>query len=173
MTQAPQEILQDLITQARKSGADSADALLVDATDLSVSVRLGGIENLERSESGDLGLRVFVGKRQALVSSSDRSAPALAALVERAVAMARLAPEDEFCGIASPEEVATHTPKLEMADDVVYTSEQLIAQAREAEDAARAVKGVTNSEGASAGWGETQITMAASNGFAGSYRREK
>ena len=171
MTHTAQDILTDLIAKARKAGADTADALLVDSTDLSVSLRLGNIESLERSESADLGLRVFVGKQQAVVSTSDRRMSALNELVERAVAMAKLAPEDEFCGIASPEEIAKTYPTIEMADSVEYSSEQLIAQAREAEDAARAVAGVTNSDGVGAGWGASSVTVAASNGFYGSYSR--
>jgi PmbA protein len=165
------EILQDVIARACRAGADAADALLVDATDLSVSLRLGAIESLERSESGDLGLRVFVGKQQAVVSSTDRSRKAIDDLVTRAVAMAKLAPEDVFCGLAEPSEVATSYPSIEMADTVEYSAEQLAEQAREAEDAARAVKGVTNSDGVSAGWGATDVIVAASNGFSGSYRR--
>jgi PmbA protein len=171
MTESALNILNDLIGKARKAGADAADAMLVDATDLSVSMRLGEIESLERSESGDLGLRVFIGKGQAVVSTTDRSAKSLDELVGRAVAMARLAPEDQFCGIAAPDEIAKSFPALETADSVEYTSENLIAQTREAEDAARAVAGVTNSDGVGAGWGSTRVTVAASNGFAGESRR--
>ncbi|MGB9152179.1 MAG: TldD/PmbA family protein [Alphaproteobacteria bacterium] len=171
MTNSAENILGELIAKARKAGADAADTLLVDATDLSVSLRLGTIESLERSESGDLGLRVFIGKKQAVVSTSDRSPAALDELVARAVAMAKQAPEDEFCGIAAPAEVATSYPSIDMADRAEFSAEQLIAQAREAEDAARAVKGVTNSDGVGAGWGVNNVTVAASNGFYGSYRR--
>ncbi len=168
MTASAEDILNDLIGKARRAGADAADALAVDSTDLSVSLRLGAIESLERSESGDLGLRVFIGQRQAVVSSTDRSAKALDELVERAVAMARLAPEDQFCGVASPDEIAKDYPVIESADDAVFSAEELVSQAREAEDAARAVAGVTNSNGASAGWGESRVFLAASNGFSGS-----
>lgn len=171
MTNLAFDVLHDVLRQARSAGADAADALLIDSTDLSVSLRLGEIESLERSESGDLGLRVFVGKRQAMVSGSDRKPAALAELVARAVAMAKLAPEDEFCGLADPSEIAKTIPALEMADTVEFSAEQLIEQARAAEDAARAVKGVTNSDGVGAGWGATGVTIVASNGFAGSYRR--
>ena len=164
-------ILNDLIKKAQKAGADSADALLVDSTDLSVSLRLGEIESLERSESGDLGLRVFIGQKQAVVSSTDRSAKALSELVERAIAMAQLAPEDPFCGIAATDEIAKGFPALESADDTELSAEQLIAQAREIENAARAVKGITNTESSGAGWGATRITLAASNGFSGIHRR--
>lgn len=167
MTETSPDILNDLISMARKAGADSADALMIDSTDLSVSMRLGALESLERSEAKDLGLRVFVGQRQAIVSSTDRSSKALAELADRAVSMARLAPEDAFCGIASPDEIAKAYPKLDTADTAEFLAEQLIAQAQEIEDAARAVKGVTNAEGVSAGWGRSQVAFAASNGFSG------
>ena len=100
MKEDARDFLSELVGKARKAGADAADAMLIDATDLSVSLRLGALENLERSESGDLGLRVFIGQKQAIVSSTDRSAKAMNELVERAIAMARLAPEDPFCGLA-------------------------------------------------------------------------
>src|SRR5271156_5730535 len=129
MTDSAEDILGSLIARTRKAGADAADALLVDATDLSVSLRLGVIENLERSESGDLGLRVFIGKKQAVVSTSDRSPAALDELVARAVAMAKLAPKDNFCGIAAPDEIAASYPSIEMADRAEFSAEQLIVQA--------------------------------------------
>ncbi len=87
---------------ALKNGADAADAMLIDATSLSVGYRLGKLESLERAESGDLGLRVFVGKKQAMVSATDRKPETLKELVERAVAMAKAAPEDIYCGLADP-----------------------------------------------------------------------
>lgn len=173
MSPAPNsaELLQTLITSAKKAGADAADAMLVDSTSLSVAVRLGKIETLDRSESGDLGLRVFIGKKQAMVSSTDRSAKTLNDMAERAVAMARLAPEDEFCGLADPSDVTRDWPKLELADSVEPSAQQLIDDVRAAEDAARAVKGVTNSEGAETGMSAASVTIAASNGFVGNYRR--
>jgi PmbA protein len=164
-------LLQDLIAQAKKAGADAADAMLVDAASLAVGYRLGKVETLERSESGDLGLRVFVGRRQAMVSSTDRRAATLDEMASRAVAMARLAPEDEFCGLAAPSDIARSFPALELADAIEPSAEQLIAAAKQAEDAARAVTGVTNSEGAEAGQSLATVTVAASNGFIGSYRR--
>ncbi|MDE1900689.1 MAG: TldD/PmbA family protein [Alphaproteobacteria bacterium] len=166
-----QELLQQMMRKALAAGADAADILVADSSDVSVAVRLGAVESLERAESCDMGLRVFVGKKQAIVSGSDRRPAAIDDMVARAVAMAKLAPEDEFCGIAAADEVARRLPVLEMADDTDFSAEELIARAREAEDAARAVAGVTNSEGAAAGWGATRTTMAASNGFTGSYRR--
>src|SRR5438034_8739124 len=94
------DLLQDLIARAKKAGADAADAVLFEGISLSHARRLGKVEKLERSESQDLGLRVLVGKRQAMVSTSDRSPAMLAELVERTLAMARAVPEDPFCGLA-------------------------------------------------------------------------
>ncbi|PWC33040.1 metallopeptidase TldD-related protein [Azospirillum sp. TSO35-2] len=162
-------LLDDLIAKARTAGADAADAVLFDSASVSLSQRLGNPEKLERSESGDLGLRVFVGKRQAIVSSTDRSPKALAELVERAVAMARVVPEDGFAGIADPEQLARNWPDLDICDEEEPTADVLIERARRAEEAALAVPGVTNSEGADAGWSRSTIAIAASNGFAGSY----
>src|SRR3954471_13406576 len=109
-------ILSDLIKDAKKSGADAADAIVADGTSVSVTYRLGKLEQLERSEGGDIGLRVLIGKRQAIVSSADRSKEALRELVERAVAMARHVPEDPFCGIAAPEQLAKTLPVLDICD---------------------------------------------------------
>src|SRR5579864_8036826 len=163
------DLLQDLVAKARRAGADAADAVLFEGTSLSHARRLGKVEKLERSESRDLGLRVLVGKRQAMVSSSDRSPKMLAELVERTLAMAKAVPEDPFCGLADPAEIAREWPSLDMLDPEEPSAEQLIERARAAEEAALAVEGVTNSEGAEAGWGRSRIALVASNGFAGSY----
>ncbi len=165
----PSNILNDLLVKARAAGADAADALYVEGTSLSVAMRLGVVEHLERSESADVGLRVFIGRRQAVVSSTDQSAKALDELASRAVAMAKIAPEDPFCGIADAGEIAKEYPTLEQ-DSAQYSAEQLIAMVREAEDAARAVKGVTNSDGVNAGWESSRVALAASNGFFGEKR---
>jgi PmbA protein len=163
------DLLQDLIARAQHAGADAADAVLFEGVSLSHARRLGKTEKLERSEGQDLGLRVFIGHQQAVVSSTDRSPAALAELVERAVAMARTVPEDPFCGIADPAEIARQWPVLDMLDPEEPSAEILIERARAAEEAALAVNGVSNSEGAEAGWGRSRIALAASNGFAGSY----
>jgi PmbA protein len=147
------ERLESLVAAARAAGADAADALLVSGTSLSVQRRLGKIEHLERSEGFDLGLRVFVGQRQAIVSTTDPEPGGFQALAGRAVAMARAVPEDRFGGPAEPE------------------AEALIARAAAAEEAAMAVPGVTNSEGAEAGFSRSRVALVASNGFAGEYSR--
>src|SRR4051794_7370341 len=163
------DLLQDLVGRALKAGADAADAVLFEGTSLSHARRLGKVEKLERSESQDLGLRVLVGKQQAIVSSSDRSPKMLAELVERTLAMARAVPEDPFCGLAEPAQIAQDWPQLDTLDPDEPDTETLIERARAAEETALAVEGVTNSEGAEAGWGRSRIALVASNGFAGGY----
>ncbi len=165
----PLALITDLLDRAKRAGADAADAVVFSGASLSVAWRLGALEKLERSEARDLGLRVLVGKRQAIVSSNDFKPDMLGELVERAVATARQAPEDRYCGIAAPDQIARQVPSLDMCDDSEPTAEELIEQVRIAEDAARAVPGVTNSEGAEAGWGRSVVAFAATNGFVRSY----
>src|SRR5207248_9327425 len=163
------DLLQDLVGRAEKDGGDAADAVRFEGTSLSHARRLGKVEKLERSESQGLGLRVLVGKQQAIVSTSDRSPKMLAELVERTLAMARAVPEDPFCGLANPDEITRDWPALDMLDPAEPSAKTLIERARAAEEAALAVEGLTNSEGAEAGWGRSRIALAASNGFAGGY----
>lgn len=163
--------LADLVAAAKRAGADAADALLVQDASLSVSRRLGKIEQLERAEGSDLGLRVFVGRRQAIVSSTDPDPKGFAALAERAVAMAKVVPEDPFGGLPDRFDPPRDPAPLDLFDPAEPAAEELIARAAAAEDAALAVKGVTNSEGADASWGRLRIALAMSNGFAGSYAR--
>ncbi len=167
------ELLADLVAKARRAGADAADALHVESTSISHAQRLGRIEKLERSESRDLGLRVLVGQRQAIVSSTDHAAETLDELVERAVAMARSVPEDPYCGLADPALVAGAPAALDICDPEEPATEMLIERARAAEDAARAVQGVTNSEGAEASWGRSRIELLGSNGFQGGYETSR
>jgi PmbA protein len=163
--------LSDLVAAAKRAGADAADALLVQNASLSVSRRLGRIEQLERAEGFDLGLRVFVGKRQAIVSATDPDPKGFAALAERAVAMAKVVPEDPFGGLPDSFDAPRDAGPLDLFDPTEPTAEQLIERAAAAEDAALAVKGITNSEGADAGWGRVRIALVMSNGFAGGYQR--
>ncbi len=163
--------LEDLLKAARAAGADAADAVYVEGDSLSHSQRLGAVEMIERAEGRDLGLRVFVGRRQASVSATEIAPETFAALAERAIAMARAVPEDPYCGIAGAGRIAAAPPDFEMADAVEPPADLLIARASEAEDAARAIDGVTNSEGAQASWSRTRVFLAATNGFAGSYAR--
>ena len=163
------DTLAQLIQAAKKAGADAADALLVESVSSSVSYRLGKLEDVERSESADLGLRVFIGQRVAFVSSTDFSADALAALAPRAVAMAKLAPEDQFACLAPRERLAKAIPDLELEDKDEPSAQWLIDQARASEGAAMAVAGVTNSEGGGASFGRSAIALATSEGFVGGY----
>ena len=163
------DLLSRLLELAKKEGAESADAVVFDATSIEVAQRLGAPEKLERAESADMGLRVFIGKQQAIVSSTDHSDDALREMAERAVAMAKVAPEDPWCGIADPDQIATTLAEMDSFDPVEPETQTLIDMANEAEDAARAVKGVTNSEGAEAGYSKARIALAASNGFAQNY----
>ena len=167
--QNKEEILENLIQAARKAGADAADALLVEGVSAGVSYRLGKLEDVERAESRDLGLRVFVGARVAFVSSTDLSEDRLAELPERAVAMAKLAPEDKYAGLAPRELLARDFPSLDLEDGSEPSTKTLIERAKSVEGAAMAVKGITNSEGGGASYGRTGIALATSEGFRGSY----
>jgi PmbA protein len=169
MTRDPHAILGTLLDAARRAGADAADALLVENVSSSVSYRLGKLEDVERSESADLGLRVFVGQKVAFVSSSDFSADAIAALPARALTMARLAPEDKFAGLAPKDRLAQDIPALDLEDRHEPAPETLVAWARDAEGAGLAVPGVTNSEGGGASYSRSAIALATSTGFFGAY----
>lgn len=163
------DILSGLIEQAKSKGADEADAVMVEGTSLSVAVRLGETEKVERAEGSDLGLRVLIGKRQAIVSTSDTSKDTLDELVDRAIAMARSVPEDPYCGLAEPGQLATTFPDVDACDPANIDADKMIDMAKRAEDAARAVTGITNSEGGEVGTGKTRIALAASNGFTQAY----
>jgi PmbA protein len=165
------DITADLIARARAKGADAADAMMAQGLSLEANVRLGNLEDVERSEGSDLGLRVFVGRSQASVSTTDFSANSLDETADRAIAMARIAPEDEFAGLASADQITSAFAELDLFDTATPSAEELEATAIEAEEAALAVKGVTNSIGASAAFGVTGICLATSNGFSGAYQR--
>jgi PmbA protein len=156
-----------LVTAARRAGADQADALAVRAVSLSVDVRDGAVEESQRSEGDDLGLRVLVGKRQAVVSTNDLKADGFAALAERAVAMARAAPEDRFAGLADASLLAKEFPALDLLDPDMPEVGTLETLAREAEEAGLAVAGVTKSGGASASAGISGFVLVTSHGFVG------
>ncbi len=164
-------LLHDLLERAKRAGADAADALLVDQKGLSATHRLGRLERVERSESTDLGLRVFVGRRQAIVSTGDVSAASLDRLVDNGLAIARSVPEDAYAGLADPDQIATDIPFLDLDDGVEHPVHDLSAMAAAAEDAARAMPKITNSEGATAGWSRTRSILAATNGFFGESAR--
>ncbi|HWA68810.1 MAG TPA: metallopeptidase TldD-related protein [Rhizomicrobium sp.] len=169
MTRDPQTILGSLLDAARKAGADAADALHVEGVSSSVSYRMGKLEDVERAESYDVGLRVFVGQKVAFISSTDFSDDALKALPGRAVQMARLAPEDRFAGLAPTDRLAKSFPALDLEDAAEPSAESLIERARSVEGAALGVQGVTNSEGGGASFSRSAVTLATSTGFYGRY----
>jgi PmbA protein len=164
------DLLGDLLTAAKAAGAESADAIFIAGTSVSVQRRLGRTEHLERSESRDLGLRVFVGRRSAIVSASSIDPASFSKLAERAIDMARVVPEDPFSGLADASPAADAAP-LELDDPTEPSEAALVERASVAEAAALAVPGITNSEGAEAGFSRTEIYLADTNGFAGSYAR--
>ncbi len=156
------------LAQAKKSGADAADVVVIESTDISTSCRLSVFENLERSESYGLGLRVWVGQRQAITSSSDSSVESIRAMAERAVAMAKIATEDPYSQLAPATIWSKNNLELDVLDDNEPSVNWLQEQALMAEDAARSIEGITNSEGADASYGKSRMTLATSAGFLGS-----
>ncbi len=158
-----------LVSAARKAGADAADAVAVRSVSLNIEVREGALEESERSESDDVGLRVLVGRKQAVVSTNDIGRADAQALAERAVAMARVAPDDQFAGLADSRLLAREFPALDLIDPVIPNVTDLETMARTAERAALAVKGVTKSGGASASAGIGGMVLVTSGGFSGAY----
>ena len=174
MTDTLDDLTHRLLQRAREAGADAADVLAVRGNSISIDVRNGTLEQAERSEATDIGLRVFVGQRVANVSSSDVRADSLAIMAERAVAMAREAPEDPYVGLADPDQLAKNRASdwLELYDPTPEpTPAELEQDARDAESAALEVAGITQVSASSAGYGSQEIHLAASNGFSGGYQR--
>lgn len=174
MTDTLDDLTHRLLQRAREAGADAADVLAVRGNSISIDVRNGTLEQAERSEATDIGLRVFVGQRVANVSSSDVRADSLAIMAERAVAMAREAPEDPYVGLADPDQLAENRASdwLELYDPTPEpTPAELEQDARDSESAALEVAGITQVSASSAGYGSQEIHLAASNGFSGGYQR--
>jgi PmbA protein len=164
-------LLHPLIDRAVAAGASAADAVFVHRRALTIAWRLGKQESLERADAADIGLRVLSGRRQALVSTSDFSETSLRQLVERAMGMVREVPEDPFCGLAEPGEVIAHPALVDGDDGSEPSVAQVSERAADAEAAALAVAGVTNSEGAEAWSGHQTYAIVASNGLEQTYRR--
>jgi PmbA protein len=160
-----------LVEAARRAGADAADAVAVRGVSQGVEVRDGRVEESERSEGDDVGLRVLVGQRQAVVSTNDVSGDGVAKLAERAVAMARVAPEDKYVGLADPALLTREFPDLDLLDPKLPSVADLERRAQEAEAAGLTVNGVTKSGGASASAGIGGMVLVTSSGFHGSYLR--
>ena len=174
MSQDLSALTERMLDAARKAGADSADALAIDGTSVSIDVLEGKLEHAERSEGVDIGLRVMIGQRQAVVSSSLFDDATLATMAERAVAMANEAPEDPYIGLADPTQHAKDwdVRALELYDPTPEPkAAELEEDAKRAEAAALAHAGITQVQSASAGYGQRRIHLATSNGFSGGYQR--
>jgi PmbA protein len=174
MSENLQNLTESLLAAARKEGAEAADAIAVTGTSISIDVRAGALEQAERSEGVDIGLRVLIGKKQACVSASDVRSDTIQTIAERAVAMARLSPDDSYIGLADASQLATDRDctKLEMFDATDEPSAaELEDHARRAEQAALEYDGISQVQTASAGYGRRQVHFAASNGFEGGYER--
>ena len=171
MSKLEEHLISELLDAAIAAGADGADAGVARSEGSSVSVRLGKVEASERAEEIDAALRVFVGKRNASVSTSQLDSENIRVLADRAVAMAKVAPEDPYVRMASADEIAREIPQVEIYDEIVPSTEQLTESALAAENAAVSVEGITNSEGGSASHGTTHVMIATSNGFSADYRR--
>ena len=165
------EIAERLVAAALRHGADAADAVAVRGISQSIDVRDGSVEESQRSEGDNVGLRAFVGRRQAVVSTNDLSGQGdgVDAIAERVVAMARAAPEDRFAGLADPAFLARDLPDLDLLDEALPTVRDLEELARAAELAATAIKGVTKSGGASASAGRGGMVLVTSGGISGAY----
>jgi PmbA protein len=173
MTLDLSDLSHSLLDAARKAGADSADALAVSGTSLSIGIRKGALEQAERSEGVEIGLRVLIGRKQACVSASDTSPATIQALADRAVAMAREAPEDANAGLAGADQLAKgwDIAALDLADPAPEPGAAVLeASARAVEAAALASDGITQVE-ASAGYGRRALHLAGTNGFSGGYGR--
>lgn len=174
MSQSLEQLNQALLQAARTAGAEVAEAIAVRGTSQSIDMRGGTLEQAERSESTDIGLRVLLGRRQAIVSASDTSAATMAAMAERAVAMAAEAPEDPHVGLAAPGQLAADVDAsaLDMADPAAEPDPESLADAaRRAEAAAMDVAGVAQVQSASASYGQSEMFMTSSNGFAAGLHR--
>ena len=173
MPERLERLTQSLLDAARRAGAGAADAIAVEGRSQSIDIRAGRLEQAERAEGVEIGLRVLIGGRQACVSASDISDATIARLAERAVAMAREAPEDPYAGLAEPGQLAQgwDIAALQLADTSPEPpAAALEADARAAEAAAMAVQGIVQVE-ASAGYSFRSVHLAASNGFSGAYSR--
>lgn len=163
------DLAERLVGAAQKAGADAADAVAVRSISIGVEVRDGALEESERSEGDDVGLRVFVGRKQAVVSTNDIGRADVDALAARAVAMARVAPDDLYAGLADRTLLSVQHPDLDLVDPDIPEVTQLEERARAAERAGLDVKGVTKSGGASASAGIGGMVLVTSDGFHGAY----
>jgi len=171
MTDTNQITIEDVLALAKKSGADGADATLAKGTGTSLQIRLGELESVEQADDYQLGLRVFVGTKTANVSTSKLDRESVSLLVDRAIAMAKVAPEDPYARLADASEQAKTLPDIDCFDDTELSTAQLREMAETCEAAARDNPKISNSEGGSASQSTSEVTIANSNGFLGSYKR--
>ena len=169
MEQSYEILISQLLDAAKTAGASGADAMLARGQSTSVSIRYGKVESSERSEDFDIGLRVFVGQQTASISTSQLDSDNIKDLAARAVAMAKLAPKDPYVGLASADQLAQRIPQLEIFDPAVPDIDSMRHRASDAEAAALAVDGITNSDGGNAGHGIVDVLIATSNGFSAGY----
>jgi len=162
-------ILSEALEYGKKSGTGQMDLLLVETIAVQYSQRMNKLEKLERAESMDLGIRLFRGKRQVIVSTSDISTPNIKKLIDQGLAMVDLVPEDPYCGLAESSQLITKIPNLLMVDPVEPDISKLQERAQICEEAALSVQGIYNSEGAESAWVKSNTHFAASNGFQQSY----
>ncbi len=163
----------DLVAAAQKAGADGADAVAARALSRQAEVRNGALEEMEHAESDVLGLRVFVGKRSAIVSTGEGDGGDWAALAQRAVAMANAAPEDAYAGLADAGDTGIAADDLDLLDGDMPQLPALTETARACEDALLGIDGVTKSGGASASYGLSGVVLVTSAGFSGGYLRSR
>jgi len=166
-------LLERLISRAKHYGAEQADAIATHGRSLSVAVRQGELEDVDNSEGKDIGLRVIIGSRQACVSSSDMSEVSLDKLAERAVAMAKLAPEDAYCGLADPKRLETSEKNLDLFDPTVMSPALLKSRALGVERVTSSITGVTQAESCSASWSSSAIYFKTTHGFEGGWRSSR
>lgn len=163
------EIAQHAVELAAKAGASSADAVVIQSTDMNAGIRHGAPETIERAESRGVGLRVFIGQASAMLSSSDISREAMQKLAETAVAIAKAAPADPYAGLADASQLAKTLPHIETADPFEPSMEQLQQLARDCEQGGLDVAGISNSEGGDAGYSRQRVALVTSHGFAHAY----
>lgn len=171
--QAAADLVADMIDRAQKAGADAADAVVAAGASLSAGFRLGKLEEVTRSEGRDMGLRVFIGRRSAVVSSTDWRTESRQTLVDRAVAMARSAPEDPFALMAPEDRLAKDIPDLTLDDPDDPSPDRLTELAERAEESALSAPEISNSNGGDASWGRSIMVLGTSTGFLGSFSRSR
>ena len=171
MSKQDQDIIEKALSAAKQAGADGADVSFIKGGGLDVQVRLGKVESAERAEDYQMGMRVFVGQKSATISSGQLDDENITELAERAVAMAKHAPEDPYARLATAEEQAKSFPDIELFDDTSFSTEKLTEIALACEEAALSQAGISNSDGASASSGSSEVLIGTSTGFNASYKR--